>query len=109
MPRHRELLRHRNLRALEDAAYTAISAGEVTAGLEWALRAVAADVLRESGHRLVLTAMLADDRAGDALRHAEQVVRMLAEQLGVRPSAQLRMLMEEARSRSVMGEVRALG
>ncbi|MET8909981.1 BTAD domain-containing putative transcriptional regulator [Micromonospora sp. NPDC004551] len=106
---HRELLRHRALRALEDAAGAAIRAGEPAAGLGWALEAVAADALRESGHRLVLTAMLADGNVSDALRHADLVVRLLAEQLGVRPSPQLMALIEEARSRSAVATGRARG
>lgn len=106
---HRELLRHRALRALEDAATTAIRAGDPAAGLGWALEAVAADALRESGHRLVLTAMLANGNVSDALRHAHLVVRLLAEQLGVRPSAQLMALIEEARCRSAVAAGRARG
>lgn len=106
---HRELLRHRALRALEDAAAAAIRTGDPVAGLGWALEAVAADALRESGHRLVLTAMLANGNVSDALRHADLVVRLLAEQLGVRPSAQLMALIEEARGRSAVAAGRTRG
>lgn len=92
----RERLRHRYLRALETAAETAIDDGRPCAALDLALAAAAADPLRESAHRLVVRALLADGNVGAARRHFAFVRDILREQLGIAPSAQLAALITTA-------------
>ncbi|MFE9690618.1 BTAD domain-containing putative transcriptional regulator [Micromonospora sp. NPDC005806] len=95
----RERLHHRYLRMLENAASTALCAGDPGSALRWATAAVSADSLRESAHRLVLAAFLADGRIAEARRQADVVRRLLAERLSVQPSAQLAALIRQARDR----------
>lgn len=85
----RERLRHRCLRAMEAVAETAIDEGRLGTALDLALAAAAADPLRESAHRLVIRALLADGNVGAARRHFGFVQGILREQLGIAPSAQL--------------------
>ena len=92
----RERLRHRYLRAMEAAAEAAIDEGRPCTALDLALAAAAADPLRESAHRLVVRALLADGNVGAARRHFAFVRDILREQLGIAPSAQLAALIGRA-------------
>jgi DNA-binding SARP family transcriptional activator len=85
----RERFRHRHLRAMEAAAEAAIEEKQPHSALNLALAAAAADPLRESAHRLVIRALLADGNVGAARRHFDFVQDILREQLGIAPSAQL--------------------
>jgi DNA-binding SARP family transcriptional activator len=89
----RERLRHRYLRRMEEAATAAIDEGRLNAALDLALAAAAADPLRESAHRLVIRALLADGNVDAARRHFAFVQDILREQLGLAPSAQLAALL----------------
>lgn len=95
----RERLRHRYLRLLEAAATTAIDAGHPGAALDRALAAAAADPLRESAHRLVIRALLADGNLAAAHRHLSLVRALFREQLGVAPTDQLTALFRRAPGR----------
>jgi DNA-binding SARP family transcriptional activator len=90
----RERLRHWHIRLLETAATTAIEKADLNAALDWALAAVASDPLRESAHRLVIAALLADGNVGAARRHLSLVRAIFREQLGITPSTQLAALFE---------------
>ncbi|WP_164842801.1 AfsR/SARP family transcriptional regulator [Actinoplanes solisilvae] len=92
----RERLRHWHIRLLEAAAAAAIEKADLNAAVDWALAAVASDPLRESAHRLVITALLADGNVGAARRHLTLVRNVFREQLGIAPSAQLSALFENA-------------
>lgn len=96
----RELIRYRFLRLVEDAAEDALRRADATAALEWAMAAVCADPLRESAHRLVVRAQLANGNVTDAWRQVRLVSRLLREELGVEPSAQLRELVRAVRAMS---------
>jgi DNA-binding SARP family transcriptional activator len=82
----RERLRHRYLRNLESAAAAAIDEGRPHAALDWALAAAATDPLRESSHRLVIRALLADGNVDAARRHLAFVRDLFRQQLGLAPS-----------------------
>jgi DNA-binding SARP family transcriptional activator len=82
----RERVRHRYLRLLESAAALAIDAGNCPDALDWALSAAAVDPLRESAHRLVIRALLADGNVEAARRHLAFVARIFGRQLGLGPS-----------------------
>ncbi len=92
----RERLRHRHLRALEVAASSAIDRGRPDAALDRALLAAAADPLRESAHRLVIRALLADGNVEAARRHLTFVRRLFQAHLGFGPSEQLTTLLRGA-------------
>ncbi|WP_436532142.1 AfsR/SARP family transcriptional regulator [Actinoplanes sp. HUAS TT8] len=93
----RERLRHRYLRLLEADATSAIAAGRPAAALDRALAAAAADPLRESAHRLVIRALLADGNLAAAYRHLGLVRALFREQLGVAPTEQLTGLFQRVR------------
>jgi DNA-binding SARP family transcriptional activator len=88
----RELLRQRRLHALEASCAGFASRGDFALALEAGLRAVAVEPLRESAHRAVVAAHLAEGNAVEALRQYEQYARLLAKELGLRPSEQMRTL-----------------
>lgn len=85
----RERLRHRYLQLLEAEAATAIDTGRPAAALDRALAAAAADPFRESAHRLVIRALLADGNLESAQRHLALVRALFREHLGVAPTDQL--------------------
>lgn len=93
----RERLRHWRIRLLEAAAAAAIEDADPNAALDWALAAVAADTLRESAHRLVIAALLADGNVDAARRHLSLVRTIFREQLGIAPSGQLAALFKDVR------------
>lgn len=93
----RERLRHWRIRWLETAAAAAIKDADLNAALDWALAAVAADPLRESAHRLVIAALLADGNVDAARRHLSLVRNLFREQLGIAPSDQLAALFKNVR------------
>jgi DNA-binding SARP family transcriptional activator len=85
----RELIRFELLRVLERAADQALLRGEAAAALEGALLAVRLDPLRESAHRLVIRAHLADGNLAEAGRRYQMAVDLLRAELGAAPSWQL--------------------
>jgi len=104
----RERLRHRYLRGMEAAAEAAIDEGRPCAALDLALAAAAADRVRESAHRLVIRALLADGNVGAARRHFALVRDILREQLRIAPSAQLVALIGGDRERRPDASLRAV-
>jgi DNA-binding SARP family transcriptional activator len=85
----RERLRHVRLHGLEAAARRLADGGQYAASLEFALEAVRSEPLRESAHRAVILAHLAEDNAVEALRAYERFRGLLREQLGMEPSENL--------------------
>ncbi|SER75741.1 DNA-binding transcriptional activator of the SARP family [Lentzea xinjiangensis] len=77
------------LHALEAIAQRFISAGAHLAALEAAFTAIAIDPVRETAHRTVVAAHLAQGNCGSALRHYQQYRALLHRELGVAPSAQM--------------------
>ncbi|MGH4026117.1 MAG: AfsR/SARP family transcriptional regulator [Pseudonocardiaceae bacterium] len=86
----RERVRQLLFRAGEQAAEDDLARGDPAGALGLAMAVVSIDPLRESAHRLVLRAHLAQGNRGEARRHIAAVhARMIAE-LGVPPSAAIR-------------------
>ena len=89
----RERLRQLQLHVLEIAADQLLRAGRHAAALDLALGALHMEQTRESAHRLVIRVHLAEGNCGEAWRQFERCEHVLAEELGVRPSRQLRELL----------------
>jgi DNA-binding SARP family transcriptional activator len=88
----RERLRQLCLHALEQLSADARAQRRYAQAAEAGLGAVALEPLRESAHRAVIEAYLAEDNAGEALRHYRLFERLLDSKLGLRPSPRLREL-----------------
>jgi DNA-binding SARP family transcriptional activator len=86
----RERLRQLCVHALERVAAHATTHGRFSHAIDTALRAIQADPLRESAHRILIDAYLAEGNAGAGIRHYHAFRRRVAEELGLEPSPQLR-------------------
>ena len=101
----RERLRALQLDALELTSTAMLRMGWAGPALEAGLRAVGADPLRESARRCVIAAYLAEDNLVEAVLHYNGYDELLADELGVRPSTELRGLVHAAlRARHRQGE-----
>lgn len=92
----RERFRQLRLRALEALCDRLTRAGRLADALEVGLRCIAGEPLRESAHRAVMRVYLADGNPGDAIRQYQLCERLFAEQLGIRPSAQMEELLPQS-------------
>jgi DNA-binding SARP family transcriptional activator len=88
----RERLRQVRLHALERAGRGLIASECYCDAIDLGLRAIAIEPLRESAHRLVIEAHLAEGNRAEALRQYDTCLRLLSVELGVAPSAGLRAL-----------------
>lgn len=86
----RERLRQLRLHALEALCESFSRLGRHLAAIEAGLRAVATDPLRESAHRALIAAHLAEGNIAEALRQYDYCVSQLVEELDAAPSASLR-------------------
>jgi DNA-binding SARP family transcriptional activator len=86
----RERLRQVRLHALDAWCRQLLDEGRYGAAIDMALRTLAVEPLRESAHRLVIEAHLAEGNLGEAIRHYESCRQLLADELGLEPSAELR-------------------
>jgi DNA-binding SARP family transcriptional activator len=84
----RERFRQIRLRALDTLCERLTQVGRVDAALEAGLAAIAAEPLRESSHRAVIRAHLADGNVAEAMRQYRLCRRLLNDQLGLEPSDQ---------------------
>jgi DNA-binding SARP family transcriptional activator len=82
----RERLRQLHVHALEQACVRLLAQGRVPDAIDVGLRAVSIEPLRESAHRLVIEAHLAEGNVGEAVRQYERCRRQLQQELGVSPS-----------------------
>ena len=82
----RERLRQMRLHALESLSHRLLRAGQYALALDAALAAVAADPLRETAHRAVITVHLTEGNFGEALRQFSSLADLLARELGIAPS-----------------------
>ena len=89
----RERMRHLQLRALEALCRCLTDQGRHAEAVEAGYAAVAAEPLRESGHRAVIEAFMAEGNLSDAVRQYRICRRMLDERLGVGPSPALEQMM----------------
>ncbi|MET7620341.1 BTAD domain-containing putative transcriptional regulator [Streptomyces sp. NPDC005408] len=83
----RERLRQLRLHALDALAEGLARQGRPALALEAALTSVRIEPLRESAHRAVVSAHLAEGNLIEAVRHYHAFRRLLREELGVEPSA----------------------
>lgn len=85
----RERERQRWLHALELLCTWFTLHGEPALGLDAGLAAIAAEPLRESAHRVVISAHLAEGNTAEAVRQYHRYARLLATEMGLRPSARM--------------------
>lgn len=90
----RERLRQFRLGSLEEGARLALDQGHLTRAIQLGLTAISIDPLRESGHRLVIEAHLANGNVADALRQYHCCAQMLASRAGQAPSSRLATLVD---------------
>jgi DNA-binding SARP family transcriptional activator len=95
----RERLRQLCLHALERLSADATAGGRFAQATEAGLSAVALEPLRESAHRTVIEAYLAEGNAGEAIRQYRLFERLLDGKLGLRPSPRLQELMHRVTMR----------
>jgi DNA-binding SARP family transcriptional activator len=88
----RERLRHLRLHALESLCEQLAAGGRHWNAIEAGLAAVRADPLRESAHRALIHADLAEGNAAEAVRHYHQFRGLLKRELGLTPSPLIREL-----------------
>ncbi|MEV1064355.1 BTAD domain-containing putative transcriptional regulator [Streptomyces sp. NPDC050263] len=91
----RERLRQLRLHALDALAEALIRQGRPALAMEAAWASVRAEPLRESAHRAVVSAHLAEGNLSEALRHYHAFCRLLNEELSVEPSPQFTRLLTE--------------
>jgi DNA-binding SARP family transcriptional activator len=85
----RDRFQQRRLHALESASLRLSSAGLHAQAIDAATIAVAGEPLRESAHRALVTAYLAEGNGGAALRQYGRCRRILADELGLDCSREL--------------------
>jgi DNA-binding SARP family transcriptional activator len=93
----RERLRQLRLHALDALAEALVRQGRPALAMEAAWASIRADPLRESAHRAVVSAHLAEDNVAEAVRHYEAFRRLLEEELGVEPSPRFARMFAERR------------
>lgn len=91
----RERLRHLRLHALESLCQQLAEVGRYWNAIEVGLAAVRADPLRESAHRALIRAHLAEGNAAEAVRHYRDFCALLRRELGLRPSPHLQHLLSD--------------
>ncbi len=92
----RESLRQVRLHTLEALARNDLDAGRPASALVGALAAAGLEPLRESAHRIVIAAHLAEGNASEALRHYTHFRDLLWSELKLRPSARLEAMLAES-------------
>ncbi len=91
----RERLRQLRLHALETLSDDLARAGRFAEAVDTALRAVHADPLRESAHRALIRAHLAEGNPGEAFRQYRSFADRLRDELDMEPSALMQELVAE--------------
>jgi DNA-binding SARP family transcriptional activator len=91
--RHLDELHARSLEAYAAAAL-GLRGTELAAARDAGRKLVQLAPLRESGHRLLMQALAAEGNTAEALRAYETLRRLLADELGIDPSAETRRLYE---------------
>jgi DNA-binding SARP family transcriptional activator len=89
----REVIRQLRLHALELLCERFTAVGRYSCAIEAGLSAVAADPLRESAHRLLIKAYLAEGNRHDAIRQFQLYRRLLYDELGLEPSSHFQELL----------------
>lgn len=94
----RERLRQTSLHGLEALSELLLNDGQWASAAITAAAAVKAEPLRESAHRLLIRAHLAEGNRSEANRQYQQYRTLLLEELGVEPSPDLETMMGRALS-----------
>jgi DNA-binding SARP family transcriptional activator len=89
----RERFRQLRLHALESLCRALTATGLYMQAVRAGLTAIAVEPLRESSHRALLSAYLAEGNASEALRHYHLYRDRIAATLGLEPSERMQMLM----------------
>jgi DNA-binding SARP family transcriptional activator len=90
----RERLRQLRLNALESSCHRLAAGRQYAAAVEVGLAAVAAEPLRETAHRALIVAHLAEGNRAEALRQFQMYRDLIWAELGVGPSPQLEQAMD---------------
>ena len=90
----RERFRQLRLHALEALCARLTEAGRFGAAVQAGLAAVSGEPLRESAHRTLIHAHLAEGNPGEAVRQYHLYRRLLADELATEPSAAIRALVQ---------------
>jgi DNA-binding SARP family transcriptional activator len=93
--RDRDRLRQLRLHALEALAESLVLRRRYGEAVEAGFAALAADPLRESAHRVLIRAYLAEGNVSDAVDQFRRCVELLRSRLGVGPSQELARLGDE--------------
>jgi DNA-binding SARP family transcriptional activator len=91
----RERFHQLRLHALEALCDRLITAGRYGEAIDAGLAVVAAEPLRESAHRALIKAHLAEGNHGEAYRQYQLCREILRDELGVEPSNALRALLSK--------------
>jgi DNA-binding SARP family transcriptional activator len=91
----RERFHQLRLHALEALCQRLTAAGRFGEAVDAGLAAVVAEPLRESAHRVLIKAHLAEGNYGEANRQYQLCRRLLADELGIQPSPVLRELVSQ--------------
>lgn len=94
-----ERFRQVRLHALEALSERLTLAGRTSEGIEAALAAIAAEPLRESAHRALIQAHVAEGNAAEAIRQYHRCEALLSSELGIKPSPLMSRLMERVLNR----------
>ncbi len=96
----RERVRQLRVHGLEALSDKLRQAGRTGEAVDVALTAIAAEPLRESAHRLLVAAHLAEGNVSEARRQYDRYRDLLWDDLGIEPSIELRTLIQQARPAS---------
>jgi DNA-binding SARP family transcriptional activator len=91
----REELRQTRLHALESLARHLSACGRHADAIQAALAAIRLEPLRETAHHTLIEIHLAEGNRSEACRQFQRCRRMLRDELGVEPSASMRLLLED--------------
>jgi DNA-binding SARP family transcriptional activator len=91
----RERFHQMRLHALEVLAERLIKHQQYGGAVDTGLAAVCGEPLRESARRVLIRAYLAEGNSAEAVRQYEQYEHLLYDELGIKPSAELRALLSD--------------
>jgi DNA-binding SARP family transcriptional activator len=91
----RERLRQLSTHAMERLCMRLTVAGQYSRAIEAGLLAVAAEPLRESSHRALIEAHLAEGNRSEAIRHYQLYRQLLDQHLGLPPSPTMDLLFQD--------------
>jgi DNA-binding SARP family transcriptional activator len=91
----RERWRQVRIHALEDVARQLVKAGSCGRAIAVGLSAVDAEPLRESAHRILIEAHLAEGNATEAIRQYRTYERVVRDELGIVPSPRISALVAQ--------------